>query len=128
MAARSRKKILLVDDDPVILKLVERALCEHGFAVICASNGHEAMESAKKETPDLIILDVLLPGLDGTEIAGLLQEDLRTHHIPVLYLTSLEPKEDQVLEENLKPDIIFTKPTNMNQLVEKVKDVTKNRN
>ncbi|MDD5217446.1 MAG: response regulator [Candidatus Omnitrophica bacterium] len=122
------QKILVVDDDPVVQKILDQALRRNGFEVLLASSGEDGLTQAREHVPELIILDVLLPSLDGTEIAGLLQEDYKTHHIPVIYLTGLEAKEDAVLESNLEHDIIFSKPVDIEKLVAKVLEVTKKPN
>lgn len=81
--------ILIVDDDPVILKQLEKRLSTWGHAVIKAKDGREAVKLANQHIPQLIIMDVLMPGLDGTEAGQLLKENLQTKHIPLIYLTAL---------------------------------------
>ncbi|MFZ5803036.1 MAG: response regulator [Candidatus Omnitrophota bacterium] len=116
-----KKKILIADDDPVTVALVSGGLLGGGYEVITAKDGPEAMEKAKASMPDLIIMDVLMPGMDGVDVGGVLQEDVRTHHIPVIYLTGLAPREESVLEQDLDPAMVLNKPVDMPLLLERVR-------
>ncbi len=84
--------VLLVDDDPQIHDLFSTVLKKNGFGVVEAWNGKEGLEAAKKENPDFILLDVLMPVMDGTRMLLELKEDPALKNIPVLILTSLEGK------------------------------------
>ena len=79
-----KKKILAVDDEAEVLLLLKKRLESANFQVITASNGASAIELAKKENPDLIILDILMPELDGSETAAMLHNDPKTKDIPIL--------------------------------------------
>ncbi len=120
-------KILLIDDDAVLLAFLERGLSREGYTVSTCSNGIEALGRIRQEKPDLIILDVLLPGLDGTEIGGYLQEDYATSGIPILYLTGLEEKETNVLDTPFLAENVMAKPVDMKALIEKVKQLTQGK-
>lgn len=118
------KKILLVDDDEVILQTLQKGLQSKGYEILSATDGGVAIDIARSQVPDLIILDVLLPTIDGTEVSGRLQEDYRTCHIPVIYLTGLESKENAVVNEVLGQDVIFTKPVDFTKLLQKIQTLT----
>ena len=81
------KKILVVDDEPHIVKVVKSRLEANGYAVVTASNGEEAIVKAQHEKPGLIILDVLMPGLNGFEVLEKLKQDKATSYIPIIMLT-----------------------------------------
>lgn len=92
------KKILAVDDDPEILRLLEKRLRLVGYEVITTTNGNEAVDLARRELPNLVILDILMPGMDGSEVAAKLYEDPKTKEIPVLFLTCLFTKTEEKFE------------------------------
>lgn len=85
------KRVLVVDDEPVIRSLIEASLGGPGCAVEAVGDGPAAIEQATASKPDLILLDLGLPGMDGREVARRLKEDARTAAIPILYLTGLAP-------------------------------------
>ena len=86
------KKILIVDDERDALFILEKELTARGYSVIAADNGSSALNLAKSEHPDLIILDIWMPGMDGAEVAEKLGEDPKTKDIPVIFLTCLFQK------------------------------------
>ena len=88
------KKILIVDDERDALFILEKELAARGYSVIVADNGNDALNLAKSEHPDLIILDIWMPGMDGAEVAKKLREDARTKDIPVIFLTCLFQKRE----------------------------------
>ena len=88
------KKILIVDDERDALFMLEKELTAKGYSVITADNGSSALNLAKSEYPDLIILDIWMPGMDGTEVAEKLAKDARTKDIPVIFLTCLFQKRE----------------------------------
>ncbi len=88
------KKILIVDDEKDALFILERELAARGYSVIVADNGNDALDLAKSEHPDLIILDIWMPGMDGPEVAAKLQENPKTKDIPVIFLTCLFQKRE----------------------------------
>ena len=91
----ARKKILIVDDDPVTLKMLEKILFSADYQVVKATNGKEALYTVEDFNPDLIILDILMPVMDGTETIRILEKNPRTKNIPVLFLTSLISKNEE---------------------------------
>ncbi len=88
------KKILIVDDEKDALSILEKELAGRGYSVISADNGSDAINLAKSQYPDLIILDIWMPGMDGPEVAEKLQEDPETKDIPVIFLTCLFQKRE----------------------------------
>jgi len=90
-----RKKILIVDDEPDILMLLERRLSQEGYSVIKAQNAKEAIAAARKELPNLILLDIVMPGMDGAKAAEILRNDPLTKDIPVIFVTCLFTKEEE---------------------------------
>lgn len=93
-----KKKILIVDDEPEVLILLEKRLVASGFEVTSAGTGRMAIEKAKKDVPDLIILDILMPGMDGSETAAILHADPKTKDVPILFLTCLFTKREEQRE------------------------------
>ncbi len=86
--------ILVIDDDIVSQNMLKSTLTQAGYSVIVAGNGQEGIEKASLEHPGLIILDIMMPGMDGGEVAGFLQMDPETSRIPIIFLSSMI-KEDQ---------------------------------
>ncbi len=90
----SPKKILIIEDDVFLSELMAKKLIEEGFDVVKAVNGEEGVEMAQKENPDLILLDLILPGMDGFDILEKIKEDPETSSIPVVILSNLGQRED----------------------------------
>jgi two-component system alkaline phosphatase synthesis response regulator PhoP len=117
----SQKRILFVDDDPVLIKCFDPYFRNAGYAFETASHGLEALEKVKQFQPHLIILDVMLPNLDGLKVAGILHKDRRFKDIPIIILTSRAT--DSVKETALRfgvNDCIF-KPIRMEEMIVRVK-------
>lgn|SRR3990167_4843045 len=89
------KKILVVDDEKKIRELLEIRLVSEGYEVILGQNGEEGVELAGKHLPDAIIMDVMMPRMDGADAVRLIQENPATKHIPVLFLTSIITPEEE---------------------------------
>jgi len=90
-----KKKILLVEDDPMIVDMYKIRLEEDGFEVYVTDKGSEALKIAEKENPDLVLLDIILPEIDGFAVLQLLKEDVKTKKIPVIMLTNLGQEGDR---------------------------------
>ena len=116
----SEQQILLVDDDPNISRLVRLYLEKEGFSVVEAARGDTALEAFQKNTPALVLLDVMLPGLDGLQV---LKEIRKTSRIPVIMLTAKDETFDKVLGLELGADDYITKPFETKELVARVKAV-----
>ncbi len=116
------KKILIVDDEEDLLLLFKKRLIAMGFSVIVADNGKDALVLAESEHPDLIILDVLMPGMDGPEIAKRLKEIPETTDIPVIFLTGMFPKhEDKKQGRIVAGNVLFDKPCDIESLLVAIK-------
>lgn len=94
--AIQKKKILLVDDDPLIVRMYERKLAKEGFAVTLAPNGEEGLKAIESGRPDVILLDVLMPKMNGWEMLKKLKGNPKTADIPVITLTSLGDRPEDI--------------------------------
>ena len=117
------QKILVCDDDPNIRNIIDFGLQAEGFQVLAAADGAEALELARREAPDLVILDVMMPGSDGVEVCAALKQDEATRHLPVLLLTARTGKQDRDRGLAAGADDYITKPFSPGRLVEKVQSV-----
>lgn len=116
------KKILVVDDELGSVLLFESVLKKRGYAVSTATNGEDAIEKARKEKPDLILLDIIMPRLDGTEVAIALRGDPLTSHIPVFFITALIGPGDKINIAGTATNLVFAKPVNLNELLAKIQE------
>ena len=116
----TKQRILLVDDDPNILRLVELYLTKEGFAVETASDGNTAVSMFKANPPHLVLLDVLLPGIDGWQVC---REIRKVSNIPVIMLTAKDETFDKVLGLELGADDHIVKPFEPKELIARVKAV-----
>ena len=114
------KRILVVDDEPRMIKFVQYNLELDGFQVISASNGLEAIEKAKLELPDLVIMDVMMPQMDGFEALRLIRE---VSDVPVIMLTVKDEEDDKHLAFSAGADDYLTKPFSPRELGDRVKAV-----
>lgn len=117
-----KKKVLIVDDEQDALFVLEKELVAKGYSVITTDNGDDALSLARLQLPDVIILDVMMPGMDGTEVDAQLHEDPLTRDIPVIFLTCLfqEPqgKEQGHVVEDGK--VLVSKPYSKQALVSQI--------
>jgi DNA-binding response OmpR family regulator len=120
---KGKKRILVVDDEKDLVDLVTYNLQRNGFDVLSAHDGNEALDLASRERPDLVILDLMLPGLDGTEVARRLKADSRTSHIPLVMLTAKGEETDVVVGLTLGADDYITKPFSMKILLARLNTV-----
>jgi len=117
----SRGYILLVDDDPRLVNIVAMYLNVEGYEVATAPNGHAGLEEIDKRTPDLVILDVMMPGMDGFETCRRIRGNPRTEQLPILMFTALSG-EDDIEEARLAgANHLITKPFNLIGLGEVVR-------
>jgi len=109
-AAASSARILVVDDEPDNLELLGIILAHEGFITDTAESGAEALASVKTQRPDLILLDVMMPGMDGFEVVTMLKGDPTTCGIPVIMVTALDTRLARKLAEGVGADGFITKP------------------
>lgn len=117
----TRPKILIVDDEMDTLIPLKRSLEAEDYIVLEAYEGSEAMRKSKAEIPDLIILDLMLPGMDGYEVCSRLKKDARTGNIPIIMLTARDEVRDKVEGLDIGADDYVTKPFNLNELKARIK-------
>ena len=123
MTQYSSKRILVVDDEPDILLLVKKILETAGYYVDTASTGHEALEKVRKVSPNLIVLDLMLPGLDGYQICGILRHDRFSMKIPILILTARAQPKDYELGMKVGANAYMTKPFEPPALLMKIEEL-----
>lgn len=119
----ARQKILIVDDEMATLRPLKRALEAEDYTVLEACDGYEAIEKSKAEMPELIILDLMLPGMDGIEVCSRLKKDARTEKIPVIMLTAKDEVRNKVKGLEIGADDYVAKPFNLNELKARIKSV-----
>jgi DNA-binding response OmpR family regulator len=116
-----QKKILVVDDEADLVETLRFPLEMEGFNVLVSYNGEDALSQARKENPDLILLDLMLPKLDGYKVCRLLKFDERYKHIPILMLTAKTQEKDKLLGKETGANEYITKPFDIDELMKKVK-------
>ncbi len=116
-----QKKILVVDDEVDLVETLRFSLETEGFNVLVSYNGEDALNQARKENPDLILLDLMLPKLDGYKVCRLLKFDERFKHIPILMLTAKTQQKDKLLGKETGANEYITKPFEIDELMKKVK-------
>jgi len=114
-------RILVADDDPVILRLLQVNFGLEGFEVHTATRGEEALERAREAPPDVILLDVMMPGLDGWEVCRKLKEDSRFTDTPIVFLSARAQDEDRKKGYGLGVSAYVTKPFDPGRLVDLVR-------
>lgn len=114
-------KVLLVDDEASIVMVVKRRLESEGFEVLTAMDGQEALALAEKEKPALVILDLMLPKIDGYKVCALLKRNTQFCKIPILIFTARAQQTDESLAYECGADTYLRKPFNSKELIEKVK-------
>jgi CheY-like chemotaxis protein len=116
--------ILIVDDEEDLLFMLEKRLKSEGYSVITTTNGTNAIALAQSQHPDLIILDIVMPGMDGGEVSAKLKEHPLTRSIPVIFLTGLLSKEEENQEKHMiRSNITFAKPFDTEELLAQIKSL-----
>ena len=123
----AKENILVVDDEEDILQLLEYNLTRDGYRVACAASGEAALKAARCQPPDVIILDLMLPGLDGLEICKVLKGDPKTRQTPIIMLTAKGEEADIVTGLELGADDYITKPFSPRVLSARVKAVLRRK-
>jgi len=117
---KESKKLLLIDDDPNLILLVKDYLEFRGYNVTSAENGREALNILEKETPDMIICDVMMPEVDGYSLVQKIRENVETRAIPVMLLSAKSQSQDRVKGLNIGADLYMAKPFEPEELVAQV--------
>ncbi len=119
--------IIYIDDNQDMIKLVERILSNEDYKILTATNPSEGIERIKKENPDVVVLDISMPSLDGYEVCSILQEDEETSFIPVIFLTALESDKDKAKALSLGAVDYLVKPIQKESLIPIIKKHIKTR-
>lgn len=117
------KKILIVDDEKDLVETLTFRLEAAGFEVIPAYDGLEGLSKARKEKPDLILLDVMMPKMDGYQVCRLLKFSNDMKNIPIVMLTARGQDQDKITGQEVGADVYITKPFDGAELVKKIKEV-----
>ncbi|MDY6875058.1 MAG: response regulator transcription factor [Chloroflexota bacterium] len=112
------QKLLIVEDEPTLLETLEYNLTRQGYQVCTATDGLAALEMARQEQPDIVLLDIMLPGLDGFEVCRILRREMS---VPILVLTARADEVDRVVGLEMGADDYLTKPFSMRELLARVK-------
>lgn len=113
-------KLLIVDDEPENIELLARRLTRRGFAIISATNAEDALKLAASDQPDLIVMDIKMPGVDGYEATSRLKANPDTAGIPVIVLTAHAMQEDRDYARSVGAEGYETKPVDLDRLLEKI--------
>jgi len=114
-------RILVVDDEDDLLELVRYNLAKEGYDVVCVGSGEEALKAARKDPPDLIVLDLMLPAVDGLEVCRRLKGDARTREVPIVMLTAKSEESDMIAGLDRGADDYIAKPFSPRVLTARVK-------
>jgi two-component system phosphate regulon response regulator PhoB len=123
----SKERILVVEDEEDILELLRVNLSREGYEVVCVSSGEEALKIFKKNVPDIVILDLMLPGIDGLDVAKMLKNDPQGKEIPILMLTAKGEEADIVTGLELGADDYMTKPFSPRVLIARIRAVLRRK-
>ncbi len=119
-----KKKILVIDDQEDLLELTQRILLSRGYEVITLTDGEDAINVIKKESPHLVLLDMLMPGKDGAQICQEMKSDSSIHHIPVILSTGQMFDENEFSQEGLTgADDYLMKPFEIDELLSKIENL-----
>jgi phosphate regulon transcriptional regulator PhoB len=119
----SKGKVLIVEDDRDIAEMVDYNLKEEGYETVSAFDGEEGVKLAKKESPDLIILDIMLPIIDGFEVCKILKKEQITADIPVIILSAKSQETDKIVGLELGADDYITKPFSPRELIARIRAI-----
>ncbi len=115
-------KVLVVDDEPSIVKMIESRLVANGYEVVTATDGREALEKCRLFHPDAIVLDVVMPGLDGGAVAEKLRSDPETANIPVIFLTAIVTEQEVARSHYIGGHRFLPKPFKAEDLLRMIED------
>jgi len=119
-------RILIVDDSPTETYKISAILSKYGYEVLTAGNGEDGVSVAKQQLPDLVLMDIVMPGLNGFQATRQLSRDTATRHIPVIIVTTKDQETDRVWSERQGAKGYLTKPVDGKMLVQTIENVLKN--
>ena len=119
----AKEKILIVEDEKDIVKMLDYNLKKEGFKTLSAHNGEDGLDMARKENPDLILLDLMLPEMDGLDVCKAIKNEAKTSHIPIIILTAKAQETDKIVGLELGADDYITKPFSPRELIARIKAV-----
>jgi CheY-like chemotaxis protein len=117
---KKKHRILAVDDDEKVLRVIEALLIPHGYEVILAHDGQEALTLMGSVTPDLVLMDIFMPGMDGYEALGAIKKGVATRYVPVVMVTAIGYELNKKFAESLGADGFITKPFKSAELLETI--------
>lgn len=120
-----KKRILIVDDEPTIIEMVQIRLEVAGFDVLSAENGQEGLEKVRREKPDLVILDIMMPKMNGYQVCRELKKDEATKKIPVILFSAKSQESDKFWGEECGADAYILKPYEIEELLAKIHHLLK---
>lgn len=123
----ARESVLIIEDEEDIQELVNYSLSKEGYLTTAVTSGEEGLRSAKSKQPNLIVLDLMLPGMDGLEICRLLKNDPKTQHIPIVMLTAKGEESDVVTGLELGAEDYITKPFSPKVLVARIRTILRRK-
>jgi len=115
--------VLVIEDDDIVARTIERSLRGEEFRVLIANSGVEGLKAARRRPPDLVILDIIMPGMDGYTVCREMRSDPRLSDIPILFLTAKIKDEDKIAGFNLGADDYLTKPFNIDELILRIRAI-----
>lgn len=115
--------ILVIEDDEIVARTIERSLRSHDFKVIIARSGVEGLKLARSQEPNLVILDVIMPGMDGYTVCREMRADIKLSNVPILFLTAKIKDEDKITGFKAGADDYLTKPFNLDELILRVRAI-----
>ena len=121
----AKKRILIIEDETELVKAIQIRLEQADYEILVACNGIEGLDRAHKEKPDLIILDLMLPKMDGYKICGLLKRDAKYAQIPIIMFTARAQESDKKMGEEVGADAYITKPFEHQVLLDRIKELLK---
>lgn len=119
----AKEKILIIEDEKDIVKMLDYNLKKEGFKTLSAHNGEDGLDMARKENPDLILLDLMLPEMDGLDVCKAIKNEAKTSHIPIIILTAKAQETDKIVGLELGADDYMTKPFSPRELIARIKAV-----
>jgi len=125
MEKMDKKRILIVDDQKDIVELIRFKLENEGFECLVAFDGEEGLQKAKKEDPDLILMDIMMPKINGYQVCRLLKSDENYKNIPIIMLSAKDQESDKFWGKESGADDYITKPFNFEELFQKIQGYLK---